>query len=70
MRDANKRRDYDETRSRVFGTLDDLFFEQTVRIKGKLNPRQREKRTRAFEDTSLITNNTLAQDDFDLEDRK
>lgn len=41
--DAIKRRQrtYDETRNRIFGSLDDLFTEQTVRIRRQLSPRQR-----------------------------
>lgn len=64
-----KRESYDDVRGRVFGDLDDLFFAQEVRVKGKLNPRQREKNAGSFGDTSLIINNSLAQDDFDVENK-
>lgn len=64
----NKRRDYEETRSQIFGGLDDLFFAQEVRVRGALNPRPKERRT-VFGDTSLVINNPLAQDDFDVENK-
>ena len=44
MRAADKRREYDATRSQIFGSLDDLFTAQEERIRTALNPRSRETR--------------------------
>jgi len=40
----DKRREYDNTRSQIFGSLDDLFHAQEVRVRGLLNRRSREDR--------------------------
>lgn len=73
MRAASKRKDYDQTRSQIFGGLDDLFFEQTVRVRGSLNRYTRDKRQREDAGSPLIMPESgtlsLAGDDIHVEDK-
>lgn len=73
MRSMNKRRDYEETRSRVFGSLDDLFFEQEVRVRGALNRYTRDKGQRVDAGSPFIqaetSNLAYSGDDYDVEDK-
>ncbi len=70
MKDANRKRDYEETRNRIFGSLDDLFYTQEMRVRGALNRRSREDRNTGgpliMPESGTLS---LAGDDINVEDK-
>jgi hypothetical protein len=70
MKAASKKREYDETRNRIFCSLDDLFHQQEVRVRGQLNRRAREDRTTGgpliMAETGTLCN---AGDEINVEDK-